>query len=178
MQLRKPTWDARANAGAGAASMGPQLCSCGNRTCRRWWRGSPGGFNGAATLQLRKHDRPHTFLAGCELLQWGRNFAVAETVRLDLPLERSLYGLQWGRNFAVAETPPPPRDLPQLESASMGPQLCSCGNRFRAARRSLGRASFNGAATLQLRKHGKLVPVDILPIRGFNGAATLQLRKL
>ena len=36
-------------------------------------------------------------------LQWGRNFAVAETIYpVVIPVENDL--LQWGRNFAVAET--------------------------------------------------------------------------
>ena len=37
------------------------------------------------------------------ILQWGRNFIVAETVELKDNLE-AVTGLQWGRNFIVAET--------------------------------------------------------------------------
>ena len=85
------------------ASMGPQLCSCGNcmtRHKKRW--GFP-RFNGAATLQLRKHGSQSGTGSERVSLQWGRNFAVAETIL-----------------FGAASVPVP--------AASMGPQLCSCGN--------------------------------------------------
>ena len=36
-------------------------------------------FNGAATLQLRKRAMPRSTPLTQEPLQWGRNFAVAET---------------------------------------------------------------------------------------------------
>ena len=79
LQLRKPD-SSRPGLGPGrGASMGPQLCSCGNRQVGRRVRCRQGGFNGAATLQLRK---PHVLRAAgrrANSLQWGRNFAVAET---------------------------------------------------------------------------------------------------
>ena len=86
------------------------------------------GFNGAATLQLRKQGGQVVGYGRFSLLQWGRNFAVAETWRSTArtPLTRLM--LQWGRNFAVAET------IQKLEHRS------KYGDRF------------NGAATLQLRK--------------------------
>ena len=37
------------------------------------------------------------------LLQWGRNFIVAET-RVIMELRSTSHMLQWGRNFIVAET--------------------------------------------------------------------------
>ena len=85
-------------------------------------------FNGAATLSLRKRDW-HGFIRNGEfVLQWGRNFIVAETSRdrrratdgslcfngaatLSLRKRSSpqaelgvISWLQWGRNFIVAET--------------------------------------------------------------------------
>ena len=58
----------------------------------------------------------------------------------------------------------------------MGPQLCSCGNLASIAVLDRAKQSFNGAATLQLRKHHNERQTDVL-LKGFNGAATLQLRK-
>ena len=107
--------------------MGPQLYRCGNanrclRTCRR----SP-GFNGAATLSLRKREAGEGNPAWPFVLQWGRNFIVAEigwprhtaarsptsfngaaTLSLrkcenDTIDTDSITLLQWGRNFIVAE---------------------------------------------------------------------------
>ena len=109
------------------ASMGPQLCSCGNRAYIPGRRGASRGFNGAATLQLRKQSWWSVIMLLTIQLQWGRNFAVAETTwppTVGIRRKR----LQWGRNFAVAET------------------RCSCCKVITVTQR------FNGAATLQLRK--------------------------
>ena len=164
--------------------MGPQLCSCGNREYFELFRFRRPRFNGAATLQLRKRaaSRPAGILSqpasmgpqlcscgnldyssyqtarGIMRLQWGRNFAVAETrpcpqcpetlTRFNgaatLQLRKRYHSimytaqdgwLQWGRNFAVAETQALVGTF-RVESmplASMGPQLCSCGNDLRRA---------------------------------------------
>ena len=110
------------------ASMGPQLYRCGNAAGRNPDGRAEGGFNGAATLSLRKPaDRP-AVLARIPGLQWGRNFIVAETAVASKPMT-PIWGLQWGRNFIVAETRPRCR-----------PSTSTC--------------CFNGAATLSLRKHG------------------------
>ena len=109
------------------ASMGPQLYRCGNLPHAAACPGQGNGFNGAATLSLRKHagcyadivpyDRFNgaatlslrklcvcmTAMCSISMLQWGRNFIVAET----WPKERPFWNtdkLQWGRNFIVAET--------------------------------------------------------------------------
>ena len=37
-----------------------------------------------------------------QLLQWGRNFIVAE-IKRTAPKKSGKYALQWGRNFIVAE---------------------------------------------------------------------------
>ena len=61
-------------------------------------------FNGAATLQLRKPN-DNDVISYLKLeLQWGRNFAVAETRTGVRDPCRWYIRLQWGRNFAVAET--------------------------------------------------------------------------
>ena len=158
--------------------MGPQLYRCGNNclSCRSWL--SCPRFNGAATLSLRKPCKgevlgrllmdsasmgPQLYRCGngnpalwdvhvIWLLQWGRNFIVAETSKivcagthgvicfngaatlslrkLELPfLVPSVASvLQWGRNFIVAET--------RIVIRRRAPSSC-----------------FNGAATLSLRKH-------------------------
>ena len=82
--------------------MGPQLYRCGNGNAR-----SPVSDSRA-------------------LLQWGRNFIVAETVT-DSSGDGIEGVLQWGRNFIVAET--------------LHERCVACGA-----------WSFNGAATLSLRK--------------------------
>ena len=86
-----------------------------------------------------------------ELLQWGRNFIVAEMApggawRL------SVSGLQWGCNFIVAEIIQGWTEREAEYRASMGPQLYRCGNQDRAAGTLAGPGGFNGAATLSLRK--------------------------
>ena len=158
------------------ASMGPQLCSCGNSTPPvHATRGRP-RFNGAATLQLRKHGAGRIVAVPVGRLQWGRNFAVAETRRRNRRdgrhrhasmgpqlcscgnttwgqwFEYTLCRLQWGRNFAVAETRYHILRGIQVVVASMGPQLCSCGNRAWTMPTRTRVCGFNGAATLQLRK--------------------------
>ena len=133
-------------------------------------------FNGAATLSLRKYRFRELREPNTSMLQWGRNFIVAE-IRL--------------RSLAAAAP----------HTASMGPQLYRCGNvaslqdtlsdlqRFNGAAtlslrkcwiRSLDgtrwEASFNGAATLSLRKYDIAAGRSYAPT-SFNGAATLSLRK-
>ena len=63
------------------ASMGPQLYRCGNFTTSLYALNTPAGFNGAATLSLRKLGCDSTCETDRPLLQWGRNFIVAETSR-------------------------------------------------------------------------------------------------
>ena len=155
--------------------MGPQLYRCGNRLRRcllasKWQcfngaatlslrkqpddpAGSPPdhSFNGAATLSLRKLHAEEELPIRFRVLQWGRNFIVAETVyaakygRMEIKLQWGrnfivaetrmlnqfsaiIYMLQWGRNFIVAETRPRPARASGGSVASMGPQLYRCGN--------------------------------------------------
>ena len=98
------------------------------RYCDKWVPLLEMGFNGAATLSLRKLAEMHQDLRGQSKLQWGRNFIVAETryshdcygddckasmgpqlyrcgnSNLRHTLAVLLTWLQWGRNFIVAET--------------------------------------------------------------------------
>ena len=86
------------------ASMGPQLYRCGNPAHGRRDNPPKHRFNGAATLSLRKFDIPQPRTTCIRVLQWGRNFIVAE---ISHPVLRRL----------------------QPNDASMGPQLYRCGNR-------------------------------------------------
>ena len=133
------------------ASMGPQLYRCGNlfltkETAKCYIR-----FNGAATLSLRKRLNVLAELLRIATLQWGRNFIVAETGDRHCR-QVSATALQWGRNFIVAETWQICISAMLKSIASMGPQLYRCGNQRRNARLSTQPNSFNGAATLSLRK--------------------------
>ena len=154
--------------------MGPQLYRCGNLaggaigylfSRLQWGRnfivaetGStsassarPACFNGAATLSLRKHSGWPPRCRSVRALQWGRNFIVAETTGMSTGIWDTM-SLQWGRNFIVAETrqqvPQPGRGV----RASMGPQLYRCGNPTLFMVVCAAIPSFNGAATLSLRK--------------------------
>ena len=108
--------------------MGPQLYRCGNGGTPCKSRALRSSFNGAATLSLRKLKYFSCAGAVSSLLQWGRNFIVAETGRWRWCSNRLLHAsmgpqlyrcgneafaensadymnkLQWGRNFIVAET--------------------------------------------------------------------------
>ena len=73
------------------ASMGPQLCSCGNTEPAEPAEPAEPSFNGAATLQLRKPPKAPDYRGPKAVLQWGRNFAVAETgSRGSRPLQVSI----------------------------------------------------------------------------------------
>ena len=60
--------------------------------------------------------------------------------------------LQWGRNFIVAEIFTGNDVKATLDGASMGPQLYRCGNYRAADQQWYTLIGFNGAATLSLRK--------------------------
>ena len=156
--------------------MGPQLYRCGNSRGDRIPKWAKACFNGAATLSLRKPGR--YLVLSCTELK-----------------------LQWGRNFIVAETWPLPCVVMYRTQASMGPQLYRCGNLAATLCCHVPNSSFNGAATLSLRKpHSRwqgqthMVGASMGPqlyrcgngsgshtqtplLACFNGAATLSLRK-
>ena len=164
--------------------MGPQLYRCGNEpwrnyriACTQRFNGAATlslrkcldasvrfvkiwSFNGAATLSLRKFERPMSVSASRMLLQWGRNFIVAEIQ--DLAGGRRLAKkLQWGRNFIVAEMFRYFVVCSKQVLASMGPQLYRCGNSPPPRTATSTSPCFNGAATLSLRKLEELQRVTI-----------------
>ena len=108
-------------------------------------------FNGAATLSLRKLDQEPQAVRDLVALQWGRNFIVAEMSHRSANWPTGAT-LQWGRNFIVAEIRNIQHQRLRNSVASMGPQLYRCGNVTRASSGRRKTQSFNGAATLSLRK--------------------------
>ena len=82
--------------------MGPQLFRCGKRQIYDIMEGQESAFNGAATFSLRKAAWGRLYDPGVGLLQWGRNFFVAESSDTNMTAIHRLH-LQWGRNFFVAE---------------------------------------------------------------------------
>ena len=107
--------------------MEPQLYRCGNTDTPAGSNQPHHGFNGAATLSLRKYRYACWIKPATPWLQWSRNFIVAEipirlldqTSHTMASMEPQLYrcgnqdaieradgpstGLQWSRNFIVAE---------------------------------------------------------------------------
>ena len=109
------------------ASMEPQLFSCGLCKCRWWW------------LLLEK------------LLQWSRNFSVADCRRRRRRSRKDTRGFNGAATFQL-------RIVSSLDSvhstqctASMEPQLFSCGLVDSIVIMLLHFQCFNGAATFQLR---------------------------
>ena len=84
------------------ASMEPQLYRCGNTKRPRTHSRSAPCFNGAATLSLRKSLPDIGERAGAAVLQWSRNFIVAEIYSPNWAAP-AMKPLQWSRNFIVAE---------------------------------------------------------------------------
>ena len=108
-----------------AASMGPQLDSCGRRVCRSTQSACVLASMGPQLDSCgRQVPRPQAAEPG--LLQWGRNLTVAEGFvaegRKSLGIK-----LQWGRNLTVAEGGGLGGHALAGRPASMGPQLDSCG---------------------------------------------------
>ena len=152
LSLRKSGRRRQYYASADSASMGPQLYRCGNykfltvapanNKKLQWGRNfivaemAPPGPGSArllwlqwgATLSLRKYGLSPQLCIDHIKLQWGRNFIVAEIWTMPAGVLMCWSLLQWGRNFIVAEIHVPVLVAPRA----------SC--------------SFNGAATLSLRK--------------------------
>ena len=93
-------------------------------------------FNGAATLSLRKLPaytapyRDRYASMGPQLYRCGNFLPTLLRIVIDM--------LQWGRNFIVAETYQYPDGEGGVMSASMGPQLYRCGNEGRHRECPLG----------------------------------------
>ena len=162
--------------------MGPQLYRCGNdstTTTGLAWVASLQWGRNFIVAETRRPPRNSIYRL---MLQWGRNFIVAETRLAASIIHDALLGfngaatlslrkpgamnckdcdkeaLQWGRNFIVAETTMATRRPAHNDPASMGPQLYRCGNNTATYGSSRKPTSFNGAATLSLRKPGSSVP--------------------
>ena len=131
--------------------MEPQLFSCGlNALSFHLFLSAP-GFNGAATFQLRIVMTAPADSYTKILLQWSRNFSVADcnqdsdhyVIRKFASMEPQLFscGLQYSMTLVALA----------VHQASMEPQLFSCGL-VKTGRwvNYLGNR-FNGAATFQLR---------------------------
>ena len=158
------------------ASMGPQLYRCGNLMSSGCPRCRPACFNGAATLSLRKLDVIWMPAMSASMLQWGRNFIVAETRHRSLDALRgdprfngaatlslrkldviwmpamSASMLQWAATLSLRK---PCQDRGSRTGTQMlqwGPQLYRCGNLMSSGCPRCRPACFNGAATLSLRK--------------------------
>ena len=113
------------------------------------------GFNGAATLSLRKYLVDKPLYPKTALLQWGRNFIVAEIPSLPIRSATS-YWLQWGRNFIVAEIANPTVMTPTQMSLQWGRNFIVAEICQRCPDSDRNPHCFNGAATLSLRKLGAL----------------------
>jgi len=80
-------------------------------------------------------------------LQWGRGFVAAEA-GISKPSEKKTAWLQWGRGFVAAEADVAVYHAPHPARASMGPRLCSRGDRDAGPAAARGAGAFNGAAAL------------------------------
>ena len=138
--------------GADTASMGPQLYRCGNISAHSEPSGPPAGFNGAATLSLRKS-------------------------LMYISCIYNRFQLQWGRNFIVAEIPPGLAPGGRRRPASMGPQLYRCGNLSTSALGGRCLVSLQWGRNFIV---AEMLPTKSEAYSDevrFNGAATLSLRK-
>ena len=112
---------------AGLPSMEPQLFSCGLIKDAKAKIAEMETFNGAATFQLRiviLSNRKKNYFG---ILQWSRNFSVADCKHIL-------------RNKTQESIQP-----------SMEPQLFSCGLYDHKPNCVVSQSTFNGAATFQLR---------------------------
>ena len=133
------------------ASMGPRLRSRGIVNVI-WWMISRRTLQWGRDFAVAESSKWYRYIRPAFMLQWGRDFAVAESGRLSLESFRS-WTLQWGRDFAVAESSRDAgRDWPHR--ASMGPRLRSRGIAVRSEVSTVMAQCFNGAATSQSRNRG------------------------
>ena len=163
----------------------PQLCSCGNRERLIDTTTTP-GFNGAATLQLRKPVPVPQVLAdvvaasmGPQLCSCGNTQSRYELCEVYLASmgpqlcscgnTQSRYELcevylaSMGPQLCSCGNTQSRYELCEVYLASMGPQLCSCGNPSPFISPATHAACFNGAATLQLRKQADSSVIVDLP---------------
>ncbi len=133
------------------------------------------GFNGAATLSLRKCEQNPCTIRQGNTLQWGRNFIVAEIQYITMPTKEEIHasmGPQLYRcgNRTIASL------LISALAASMGPQLYRCGNLKKRGGVNVRWFASMGPQLYRCGNAARLYPWDHTS-RRFNGAATLSLRK-
>ena len=165
------------------------------------------GFNGTATLSLRRRaDTPVTLVA-LSMLQWGRNFIVAETLalRMNLVLGLHLACFNGAATLSLRRQWFMPCLWPRCHriTASMGPQLYRCGDMAHESGTLWSKGTDVASMGPQLYRCGD-VKLRITPAfqyalqwgstfivaetragtshtwhkeAGFNGAATLSLRR-
>ena len=105
-------------------------------------RTNAGGFNGAATLSLRKLEVYETTSDLSALLQWGRNFIVAEMCLSMLYIQKRKHASMGPQLYRCGNRSNYPQAITEYK-ASMGPQLYRCGNDAH------GRIQVNACALLQ-----------------------------
>ena len=181
--------------------MRPQLYRCGNSAINRLPFSCHVRFNGAATLSLRKSMIIITEIMFRIVLQWGRNFIVAE---MDLLRADRVFfdSLQWGRNFIVAEMsicvchPLGPSTWLQWGRNFIVAEMSICvchplgpstwlqwGRNFIVAEILLSGGGRRRVSTLQWGRNFIVAEIPTLALvysielYRFNGAATLSLRK-
>ena len=158
------------------ASMGPQLYRCGNKEDCFTASLDVLASMGPATLSLRKRVHACLHVVPC-VASMGPQLYRCGNVEHNVNFEEYPLLLQWGRNFIVAETRPKNCTVPRQMQASMGPQLYRCGNGQPQHEQRASLVCFNGAATLSLRKRDVRLARKPANRSSFNGAATLSLRK-
>ena len=183
------------------ASMGPQLYRCGNQDNAIRRINLHCASMGPQLYRCGNPDETLTATIDYRVLQWGRNFIVAETkVSASKYVDKSTC---FNGAATLSLRKHGIRDLGYniRTAASMGPQLYRCGNCPIQRQSPYIRSSFNGAATLSLRKPDPVQEPDSRNVQlqwgrnfivaetteparsppwygSFNGAATLSLRKL
>ena len=145
-------WNVGVSVALACASMGPQLYRCGNGRLERLHRAERHASMGPQLYRCGNMAIVAVLMLAIYMLQWGRNFIVAETSRgmtgpLALALcfngAATLSLRKLGGNAVLGR---------HQGIASMGPQLYRCGNAGSAAATCMSETGFNGAATLSLRK--------------------------
>ena len=86
------------------------------------------GFNGAATLSLRKYKRACTSSPITTPLQWGRNFIVAEIFFCEFLSHAATVGFNGAATLSLRKYKMNFEAKGRKNTASMGPQLYRCGN--------------------------------------------------
>ena len=110
------------------ASMGPQLYRRGNGALALGLVPGNRCFNGAATLSLRKLCIVFASKSTTYLLQWGRNFIVAEILQIASLGCSIMHSFNGAAILSLRKWNLLRRARGVTLEASMGPQLYRCGN--------------------------------------------------